>query len=69
MDCCSSPLTRAIPQMLARVGAFCQSLGVDERQTLPAGLLAQLERSARPRGRGARRIRGHLHVLGEPKWR
>jgi two-component system, LytTR family, response regulator len=50
---------------LARVRPRHQSLGVDERQTLLAGLLAQLERGARAeeKPRLLAEFGGHLHVL------
>ena len=52
---------------LARVRPRHAESGVDERQALLAGLLAQLERRARPAGEERPRLlaefNGHLHVL------
>jgi two-component system LytT family response regulator len=52
---------------LARVRPRHQNLGADDRQTLLAGLLAQLERGARTNGEEKPRLLaefgGHLHVL------
>ena len=52
---------------LARVRPRHLNSGVDERQTLLAGLLAQLERGARTHGEEHQRLLaefgGHLHVL------
>ena len=52
---------------LARVRPRHQNLGVDDRQTLLSGLLAQLERGARTNGEEKPRLLaefgGHLHVL------
>ncbi len=54
-------------RMLARVRPRHANSGVDERQALLAGLLAQLERSARAQGEERPRLlaefNGHLHVL------
>jgi two-component system LytT family response regulator len=52
---------------LARVRPRHHNFGVDDRQTLLAGLLAQLERGARPHSEEKPRLLaefgGHLHVL------